>query len=235
MSRPQPSFFQWLFIYLTFPIGVIQLFREYGSRKPDINCIKKHEFYLSGKINSANSVEVSIKKVKKLSKEYKATLNDVMLGLATTVLKKYFATKNDETEYISLSCPFSFKSIPKKVVDYKYENDLTTALSLYVKLTDNVEEGIHQSKKIMDGFKHSLIPMASFVLMMLYRNFGSTQKNANMLVGAGKKHTMLWSNIPGYLRTVKYAGQKARRMYFIASSAGTMATGLVMMSFDKRL
>lgn len=158
-----------------------------------------------------------------------------MLAIGTTTLKRYFMKMKDETEYISLSCPFSFKNVPRNINDYVYENDLTVGLSLYVKLTDNVEEGIIQSKKIMNDMKYSFVPMASFILMSLYRMFASTETNAKQLVGAGKRHTMLWSNIPGYMKTVKYAGQKARRMYFIASSAGTMATGLVMMSFDKRL
>jgi hypothetical protein len=116
--------------------------KEAGSRPYDINCIKKHEQYLSGIIGSANSVEVSVAKVKKLGKSMNATVNDVMLGIATTVLKKHFVLEKDETEAVTLSVPFSFKCVPEKVEDYVYKNTLTTPLSLYVKLTNTFEEGV---------------------------------------------------------------------------------------------
>lgn len=43
MKRASPSIFQWLLVYMTFPVGFIQMWNYYRSRKPDINCIKKHE------------------------------------------------------------------------------------------------------------------------------------------------------------------------------------------------
>jgi len=139
------------------------MIKDLGSRPNDINCIKKHEQYLSGIIGSANSVEISIVKAKKLAKSLNATLNDVMLGVATTVLKKHFVNEKDETEAVTLSVPFSFKCVPEKIDDYVYKNTLTTPLTLYVKLTNTFEEGVKQSKTIMDGMKTSLIPMASFI------------------------------------------------------------------------
>ena len=145
-------------------------------------------------------------KVKKLAKSLDATVNDVMLGIATTVLKKHFVKEKDETEAITMSVPFSFKCVPEKVADYVYKNTLTTPLSLYVNLTSTFEEGVNQSKKIMDGMKTSLIPMASFIYLLINRYFFSTEHNAEILRNGGKRYTILWSNIPGFLRTVRYAG-----------------------------
>jgi hypothetical protein len=58
----------------------------------------------------------------------------------------------------------------------------------------------------MDGMKTSLIPMASFINLLINRYFFSTTHNAEVLRNGGKRYTMLWSNIPGYLKTVYYAG-----------------------------
>jgi len=164
MKAKQPTFFQWLIVYLTFPISVIQILRQYLQHKNDINCIKKHRLYISGKYNAANPVVVSVAKAKEVAKQNKATLNDIMLAVTTKVLKRHFIKMKDDTETITMAVPYSFRTIPQNPKDYVYDNQVVS-LTLYVKLTESIKEGIAQSKKIMNEYKYSLIPMASLLMI----------------------------------------------------------------------
>jgi len=47
--------------------------------------------------------------------------------------------------------------------------------------------------------------------------------------------TLLFSNVPGYLKPVRVGGEKVRRMFYLGSLAGTGATAVTMISIDKRL
>jgi hypothetical protein len=46
------------------------------------------------------------------------SINDLFLGLTSKVFHKYFEIKKDKNKEISITLPFSFKVIPKKVDDY---------------------------------------------------------------------------------------------------------------------
>ena len=73
-------------IYITFPFKFVEAMRHYYKMPDDINVIKKHSRYISGKLNSAISIEISVKKIKELSKSKNATINDITLALISNVL-----------------------------------------------------------------------------------------------------------------------------------------------------
>ena len=73
-------------IYITFPFKFVEAMRHYYKMPDDINVIKKHSRYISGKLNSAISIEISVKKIKDLSKSKNATINDITLALISNVL-----------------------------------------------------------------------------------------------------------------------------------------------------
>jgi hypothetical protein len=81
---------QWCLIYITTPFTWPKALKHYTSRKPDKNCIKPNEVYMSGKINSVLSPEISMVKTKALAKKMNLTLNDLMLGITSKALKEYF-------------------------------------------------------------------------------------------------------------------------------------------------
>lgn len=85
---------------------------HYWKKPDDVNVIKKHSRYISGKLSSSVSVEISVKKIKELSKKNNTTINDISLALISNVLKEYFDLKNEKSTEIALTIPFSFKTIP---------------------------------------------------------------------------------------------------------------------------
>ena len=70
---------------------------HYWKIPDDINVIKKHSRYMSGNLNSASSIEISVKKIKVLSKSKNSTINDLTLALISNVLKEYFDLKNEKS------------------------------------------------------------------------------------------------------------------------------------------
>jgi hypothetical protein len=74
-------------IYLTAPITWFWVIKDYQRVKDDQNCIKKHGYYMSGNFNCANSDQISMKKAKALSKKMGITMNDMMMGMTSQVLK----------------------------------------------------------------------------------------------------------------------------------------------------
>jgi len=122
MKRPGPSALQWAMIYLTAPITWIPALKHYTGRKSDKNCIKQHGVYMSGNFSCHNSETISVKKAKELSKKMGITLNDMIMGMTSKVLKQYFVSQGDKSDSISITMPFSFKIIPEKKEDYTYGN-----------------------------------------------------------------------------------------------------------------
>jgi NRPS condensation-like uncharacterized protein len=57
-----------------------------------------------------------------LAKKNNATINDVSLALISNSVKEYFDLKNEKSDEIAMSIPFSFKTIPEKIEDYTYGN-----------------------------------------------------------------------------------------------------------------
>ena len=47
--KVMPPLKSWMMAYLTIPLGIRELLKRYRSHNKDINCIKKHSDYVSGK------------------------------------------------------------------------------------------------------------------------------------------------------------------------------------------
>jgi hypothetical protein len=90
VKKAQPNFIQWCIIYLTAPITWISALKYYTGKKSDKNCIKPSGKYMSGNLNSRLGPEVSLKKTKEVAKKMGMTVNDLMLGITSRVLKQYF-------------------------------------------------------------------------------------------------------------------------------------------------
>ena len=51
----------------------------------------------------------------------------------------------------------------------------------------------------------------------------------------GGKHTMLFSNVAGFVKPVYYFGGKSKRLFYLGTGIGNLATGITMVSVLKRL
>jgi len=58
--------------------------------------------------------------------------------------------------------------------------------------------------------------------------------NAGVSKRGGGKHTMLVSNVPGFLKPVKYFGQEAKRFFSLGSGFGNLSTAFIIVSMPER-
>lgn len=166
------------------------------------------------------------------------------MGVMSTVLHGHFK-QQDETrdptltnvnhlkvdQVVTLGVPFTFKVIPE-VASYEYGNEFICQqayLTLKEKFADAVKAA--QSTKNNDVKYH---PAAWYFLIKAYVLFNSISFNEYFAKAFGAKHTMLYSNVTGFCRTVKYFGGKAKRMFYVGSGIGNICTGAYMVSIDKR-
>ena len=60
----------------------------------------------------------------------------------------------------------------------------------------------------------------------MYVLFGTIGWNNYLARAFGAKHTMLYSNVPGFARPVRYFGGKAKRLFYVGSGIGNLCSGI---------
>lgn len=89
----------------------------FAAWSPDSNCIKpKGEIQLDGLKKNAICKPFDVPTMKKIAaKLNKATINDLVLGLASVSLKRYMIKHGDpDQKTINMVIPFSMRRIPQK-------------------------------------------------------------------------------------------------------------------------
>lgn len=56
-----------------------------------------------------------------------------------------------------------------------------------------------------------------------------------MFTDAGSKHTLTFSNVPGFVKPISFGGNQLRRMFFMASAPGALATTIGIVSIMNRI
>ena len=51
----------------------------------------------------------------------------------------------------------------------------------------------------------------------------------------GGKHTLLFSNVTGFVKPVYYFGAKAKRLFYLGTGIGNLASSITMVSVLKRI
>lgn len=233
VKKAQPSFFQWCMIYLTAPFTWPGVLKHYLSRKSDKNCIKPHGKFMSGNLNSRLGPEVSLKKTKEIAKKMNMTVNDLMLGITSKVLKQYFVKQGDTSSEITITLPFTFKVIAQKKQDYTYGNNFVS-LTIFLKLIDNLEAACEHAKKQMNDLKRSSRPGAFYTLLEFYSCFMPQWFCNTVSQASGAKHSIMFSNVPGYMKPTYYLGSLAKRFYYSGVGTGNISSGIVIVSMLKR-
>lgn len=141
------SILTWIFIYATFPYYCFLALKFWFSRKDDKNCIKEHGNYMSGRMKMKNSLVMSTSKAKLLAKKTGNTFNELILAIISTSLKEYFEARNDPSSYVTVSVPFSFRTIPKRKSDYRFGNAFAS-MCLYLNLENKFEDALKMARKL---------------------------------------------------------------------------------------
>jgi hypothetical protein len=234
MDRRPPSFFEWLMIYSTIPLAWYLCVTYWESKRPDKNCIKKDRNYLSGVMKAGVTETISMKKAKEVSKKMGATFNDMVMALVSQTLAQYFKQKKDESTYVTASLPFSFGCIPHDHDEYTYGNSFSSCC-LYLELKENFDDAIEEARKKSNFLKKSLLPAGFYTMTWLYNAIMPVKWASHIYDTSGKKQSILVSNVPGYVKPVKYfGGCPAKRFISLGTGSGNLATTINVISVTKR-
>ena len=80
-----------------------------------------------------------------------------------------------------------------------------------------------------------MLPFGLYTLLWFYTNCTPHAFNEKVFVSSGKKYTFILSNVPGFIKPVTYFnGYPAKRFASLVSGCGNMASGINIVSIDKR-
>ena len=89
-------------------------------------------------------------------------MHDFWLSLCSTALGKYFAMKKDESSDVTVAIPFTFKQIPNKVSNFKFDNN-SILLPFYMPLETDFRSACYSVKSKMKFLRNSLLPTGFYV------------------------------------------------------------------------
>lgn len=129
--------------------------------------------------------------------------------------------------------PFSFKAIPESKDDYTYGNQFVS-LTIFLKLVGNLEKACEMAKQMTKKLKNSTHSAAMKTLVEFYSYFMPAAWVEMVAKESGSKHSILLSNVPGYIIPVKYGGERAKRFFFMGTGTGNICTAITLVSIEKR-
>lgn len=229
------TFLQWVMVYVTLPIAWPLCIKYWESRDNDRNCIKPHPKFMSGVIKCLLPVTISMKKAKQVAKSHGVGLNDMMLALQSVAFKEYFLKQKDETEMVSITCPFSFKTIPRDHKKYTFGNDFIS-LTIYLPLESDFKVACRKAKEKNDDMRKSMLPTGFYLMMKLVYNGICPQAWIDWVnYASGKKHSFLFSNIPCFVKPTEwFGGYLCKRFICMTSGPGNLSTSVTCTSITKR-
>jgi len=136
-------------IYINFLVPFVTLkilFKSLFIDKKEKNAIRSGK-PLTGIKKGAMSKDYSLEDIKKVSKKYGVTVNDVLMTVTSISLKEYLEAKGDlKAKSINLSMPISLREPPNTVEDFKLKNSFAM-VTIPLNLFSEFESGVKKIKQ----------------------------------------------------------------------------------------
>jgi diacylglycerol O-acyltransferase / wax synthase len=215
------------------PITATYAFLFFLFWSTDNNLIKSN-VNLKSKKNNAICKTFSVPELKRVSKHYGCTLNDVVLSILSSSLKQYFETHGDEkTQSINLLVPFSLRELPKTIAEHKMNNDFNV-ICFTLAMKKSFEEAIKVVSAKTRKLKGSLYPFAVKALTEIIAWFPGIVGQLVMMWVVSKA-TIVLSNVPGPKRCMKFGDVKCKGLVGLIPGLGDLAFGISAMSQGDQL
>ena len=90
MRTKRMTAFHWFLAYLSTPVAWYVAVKHYYKHEYDVNCIKKHPKYMTGKLVGKICKPISLRLAKVEAKKMNITFNDLVMGMISKAFKLYF-------------------------------------------------------------------------------------------------------------------------------------------------
>lgn len=76
---------------------------------------------------------------------------------------------------------------------------------------------------------------AFYIGLKLYSMFYPHKLMQKVIQNSGAKHTLVFTNVAGFVKPVLYNGKKLKEMYYLPTAFGSLCTGLTCLSTMDRM
>ena len=105
---------------------------------------------------------------------------------------------------------------------------------MYLDLEEDFETACRKAGNKMNKLKNSLLPPGFFLLLWYYSKF-LPQAFVNYINhSGGKKHSLIISNVPGFVKPTHYGGGPIKKFWFLGTGTANLTTFLSVVSMHKR-
>lgn len=102
-------------------------------------------------------------------------------------------------------------------------------MTLYLKLEENFEKAMKMARDVVRNTIMNY-PGAQYLMSVLYSNVLPLKMFAKLSQSIGAKHTIVFSNVAGFVKPVFYNGAKFSELYYLATATGSCATCMTCVS-----
>ncbi|WP_336325780.1 wax ester/triacylglycerol synthase family O-acyltransferase [Halovenus sp. HT40] len=174
--------------------------------------------------------EIDIDQVKRIKRDYDATVNDVLLAVTAGALRRELESRGEDTEGLQLRCTVPVNLVPMAARDEQLGNGFGLAfLPLPVgkrDLGDRIEfmrENVGVGKLGVEAF-----------LMYRLLEFGGLLPESGqekLMEMFEKRATGIVTNVPGPLNTIDFAGTEVTDMVFWVPQAVDQGLGISLITY----
>jgi diacylglycerol O-acyltransferase / wax synthase len=179
---------------------------------------------------AAWSDPVPLEDFKAIGKAFGATVNDVLVAVATGALRRYMEKRGQSTSGIAIRA-----SVPVNLRPVDQTNKLGNAfglvfLTLPIGIVDPARR-VRAIKKEMDELKGSPEALVAFGLLSLM-GLAPVEVEQLGLRFFGSKATAVLTNVPGPRQPLYLAGRKINKVMFWVPQSGHLGLGISILSYD---
>ena len=108
-------------------------------------------------------------------------------------------------------------------------------MSIYLPLEKEFSVACKKAKAKNEELKRSMLPTGFYMLMKFYSNVMSTMFANHVYQSSGKKHTLVYSNVPCFVKDTEwFGGHKCKRFMSLIIGPSNLATSVCCTSITKR-
>ncbi|MCG8670616.1 MAG: wax ester/triacylglycerol synthase family O-acyltransferase [Pseudomonadales bacterium] len=189
---------------------------------------------LSGKKTAAWADPFPLPAVKKLGKQLNATVNDVLMTVATGVLKNLLEQKSEDTDGKTLhaAVPFNLRPIDEPID--KLGNQFGLVL---VPLPVGIEDPTDRLKAVSEGMQKLKNSYQAHVFFFLLQVLGKGPSflEQTALDVLSKKASVVMTNVPGPKVPLYLAGAKLAQPLAWVPQSGDIGIGLSILSYNDQV
>lgn len=178
---------------------------------------------------AAWSQPVPLDDFKAIGKAFGATVNDVLVAVATGALRRYMEKRGERTSGIAIraSVPVNLRPLDEA---HKLGNAFGLVfLTLPIGIADPVRR-VRAIKKEMDGLKGSPEALVAFGVLSLM-GLAPVEVEQLGLRFFGSKATAVLTNVPGPRAPLYMAGRKIDKVMFWVPQSGHLGLGISILSY----